>query len=98
MDKKCVSFVLILIVTAVTLFDYPRHVLGMIGLQALPQAHQALVEALLPTLSFLFFIVVSEGWIWLERFRVGVTLHVLDDLATRYTFIQTVLPETTLQQ
>jgi hypothetical protein len=40
---------------------------------------------LLPDLSLLFFVCVSEGWIWAERLRVRNSVMFIDDLRRKYS-------------
>jgi hypothetical protein len=43
------------------------------------------VQVLLPSVAFLLFVVVSEGWIWIRRFKVRMALVTLYRLGENYT-------------
>lgn len=82
--RNAVSFCLICMIIGVTLSDRVRNIAMAIVGSALPQVSQSSLDRLLPALSFLVFVTITEGWIWYKRFGTRVTLEALDDLAGRY--------------
>ena len=50
----------------------------------LPVSTAALAERL-PTLTFVSFVILMEGWIWIQRARVHVALDLLEELSREFT-------------
>jgi len=42
------------------------------------------ISSLLPDLGLLFFLIVSEGWIWTQRLKVSVALKTIETLSLKY--------------
>jgi hypothetical protein len=46
------------------------------------------VATRLPTLTFVLFVGLMEGWIWIQRARVAVSLKLLEELSVKYRLVR----------
>jgi hypothetical protein len=44
-----------------------------------------LLSERLPTFTFVTFVALMEGWIWVQRAKVSVALDLLEQLSTKFT-------------
>jgi hypothetical protein len=62
-----------------------RQKLSTITQLFLPELPNAVISSLLPDASFIVFIAVAEGWIWMMRAKTRASLYVVDLLKAKYT-------------
>lgn len=78
------SFIFILIILTLTFLGPFRAALSRLASLMIPDSRVETISGLLPSLAFLIYVAATEGWIWLARLRVKVSLQVLDDLNERF--------------
>jgi hypothetical protein len=81
--RSVVGFLLTLILVAVTWSAWVRQNLAVI-LAGAAKVPTQIVLALIPSLVFWIFLIVTEGWQWLMRVQTHNALSTLDKLRERY--------------
>jgi hypothetical protein len=51
--------------------------------QVIP-VQETTISALLPDVGLLFFLIVSEGWIWTQRLKVSISIKMIEELSKKY--------------
>jgi len=77
--------IIVLAADAVCFIAVVRQRLSTLAHLFLPDLSNTVISSLLPDASFVVFIVVAEGWIWMMRAKTRASLHVIDLLKTKYT-------------
>lgn len=82
---RFIVMVLLAIAMNVIVFsDSARGLIAHLLATIAPPANVQTINRLIPSLSFLVFVLVAEGWIWAQRIRVRTAIDLVEGLATRY--------------
>lgn len=82
--RFAVMIVLAIVMNVIVFSDNTRGAIaGLLAAIAPPVTAQT-IDRLIPSLSFLAFVVVAEGWIWAQRLKVRTAIDLVEGLAERY--------------
>jgi hypothetical protein len=74
----------LLMINLLCFVDPVRKFIGASSELMVPALKIGLAESLLPVLAIILFVAVAEGWKWMLRMRISITLHVMSDLKKKY--------------
>jgi hypothetical protein len=82
---RFIAMVVMAIAMNVIVFsDSARALVARLLATIAPPASAESIDRLIPSLSFLIFVLVAEGWIWAQRLRVRTTIDLVEILAAKY--------------
>jgi hypothetical protein len=79
-----VMIVLAIGMNVIVFWDDGRAFVANLLVVFVPPTDAAMMDRLIPSLSFLVFVLVAEGWIWIQRVRVRTAIDLIESLSEKY--------------
>ncbi len=79
-----VMVLLAIAMNVIVFSDSARGLVASLVAAIAPPVNAQTIDRLIPSLSFLVFVLVAEGWIWAQRLRVRTAIDLVEGLAAKY--------------